>query len=90
MTNNNFIEKAKKEVIRYYRDTTPVNLTIDDVFIVWMCKTLQNYKAIMVAKVRPVDDRKIFEVTYNGDKHECYLDVYEKEENRCIAWRDDE
>lgn len=86
MTNEIFIDKAKKAIIRYYRDISFANLTMNDVFVVWMCKTLQNYKAIMSTKIH---DRMIFEVTYNGDSHECYLDAYEKEENR-IAWRDDE
>ncbi len=86
MTNNIFIGKAKTAIIRYYRDISFANLTMDDVFVVWSCKTLQNYKAIMATNAH---DQRIFEVTYNGDKHECYLDAYVKEENR-IAWRDDE
>ena len=86
MTNNSFIEKAKTAIIRYYRDISFANLTMDDLFVVWSCKTLQNYKAILATNAH---DQRIFEVTYNGDKHEGYLDAYVKEENR-IAWRDDE
>ena len=86
MTNEIFIDKAKKEVIRYYKDISFANLTMNDVFVVWSCKTLQNFKAILATNAH---DLRVFEVTYNGDKHECYLDAYIKEENR-IAWRDDE
>ena len=29
-------------------------------------------------------DGMYYEVTYNGDKNEIYLDAYKKFENRCI------
>ena len=51
-----------------------------DVFIVWYCKTLQNWKAL--AGIYGRDE--YFELTYNGDKKELYLDVYKKSENMCL------
>jgi hypothetical protein len=30
-------------------------------------------------------DGMYYELTYNGDKNELYLDAYKKWENRCIA-----
>ena len=48
------------------------------VYIVWMCKTLQNNKALASTNI---NDGRYYEVTYNGDKDEIYLDVYEKETN---------
>lgn len=56
-------------------------ITQDDVYIVWMCKTLQNSKAMLST---PVPDTRYYEVTYNGDKGEAYLDTYVKEKNDCI------
>lgn len=53
----------------------------EDVYIVWMCKTLQNNKALAST---PRLDGMYYELTYNGDKHEMYLDAYKKVENRCI------
>ena len=53
----------------------------DDVYIVWMCKTLQNSKALLST---PVPDTRYYEVTYNGDKKEAYLDAYVKEKNGCF------
>ena len=53
----------------------------DDVYIVWMCKTLQNSKALLST---PVPDTRYYEVTYNGDKCELYLDAYVKEKNICF------
>lgn len=49
-----------------------------DVYVVWMCKTLQNNKAMLSTTIH---DGRYYEVTYNGDKEEVYLDIYKKEEN---------
>lgn len=53
----------------------------DQIFIVWSCKTLQNWKMILSATFK---DAPLVEVTYNGDKKETYIDVYRKLENVCI------
>lgn len=83
MTNNEFIEMAKSVVLEYFykhKDATDKHgdITIDDVFVVWLCKTLQNNKALLSTTV---PDDMYYELTYNGDKGECYLDVYKKWEN---------
>lgn len=52
-----------------------------DVFIVWKCKVLQNWKWMISSTLF---DGMYYEVTYNGDKKEFYLDAYKKFENRCI------
>ena len=76
---------AKKIVLDYANEhidkTDNVQITLDNVFIVWFCKTLQNWKAL-VSTTLP--DGMYYEVTYNGDKKEAYLDAYKKFENRCI------
>lgn len=51
------------------------------VYIVWQCKTLQNWKFLISTDIH---DGMYYEVTYNGDKDEWYLDAYKKFENRCI------
>ena len=51
------------------------------VFTVWKVKALQNWK-FLIASTLP--DGMYYELTYNGDKQEWYLDAYKKFENRCI------
>ena len=53
-----------------------------DVYIVWKCKTLQNWKYLVSSTL---SDGMYYELTYNGDKHEWYLDAYKKFENKVIA-----
>ena len=52
-----------------------------DVFTVWKAKTLQNLKFLISSTLH---DGMYYEMTYNGDKQEWYLDAYKKFENRCI------
>ena len=49
--------------------------------IVWMCKTLQNWKFLITTDLH---DGMYYEVTYNGDVDAWYLDAYKKFENRVI------
>ena len=52
-----------------------------DVFIVWKAKILQNWK-YLISSTLP--DGMYYELTYNGDAHEWYLDAYKKFENKVI------
>lgn len=52
-----------------------------DVYFVWKCKALQNWKYLLSSTLF---DGMYYELTYNGDKEEWYLDAYKKFENRCI------
>lgn len=76
---------ARKIVLDYANEhidkTDNVQITLDNVFIVWFCKTLQNWKAL-VSTTLP--DGMYYEVTYNGNNKEIYLDAYKKFENRKI------
>lgn len=85
MENDKFL-KICKEIVRDYANehldkTDNKQITIDDVFIVWICKTLQNNKALLSTTLF---DGMYYEITYNGDKKEVYLDAYKKFENKCI------
>ena len=80
-----FIPLAKQTVLAYVRAhldvTDNVNVSINDIYVVWFCKTLQNWKALISTTL---PDGMYYEVTYNGDKKEIYLDAYKKFENKHI------
>ncbi len=52
------------------------------IFLVWNSKVLQNYKCTIYTNL---PNSPYFELTYNGDKKEWYLDVYVKLENKVIV-----
>ena len=85
MNEKEFVALVKKTVADYANQnldkTDGKKITEDDVFIVWMCKTLQNSKAMASTTLF---DGMYYELTYNGDKKEWYLDAYKKFENVCI------
>lgn len=76
-----FFDFVRAAIADYYAKTWGIEIAEYDVFIVWFCKTLQNFKAI--AATAEKDDR-LFEVTWNGDKGEAYLDSYYKMQNKVI------
>ena len=75
-------EKARRLVMEYFNErvekTDNVKLSMDDVYIVWFSKTLQNWKALVSTTV---SDGMYYEITYNGDKKETYIDAYKKWDN---------
>lgn len=85
MTSAEFITKCKRAVVNYcnsHRDCTDSKiLTKNNVYIVWYSKCLQNHKALLSTTV---PDGMYYELTFNGDKNEMYLDAYKKWENVVI------
>ena len=85
MNEQNFIRLCKTVVMNYANEhmdkTDGIIITTDDVYVVWMCKTLQNSKALLSTTL---SDGMYYELTYNGDKKELYLDAYKKFQNVCI------
>ena len=86
MNSDKFVELVKRTVRDYANEhldkTGEVKLTVDDVYIVWLSKTLQNSKALASTTL---SDGMYYELTYNGDKCELYFDAYKKFENRAIS-----
>ena len=83
MDNKDFVRLAKRAVVDYFNtqaDPTDKNGRIneDDVFVVWLCRTLGNNKALLSTTVT---DGMYYEVTYNGAKGEAYVDAYKKWKN---------
>jgi hypothetical protein len=77
------IETAKREVFEYalrHLDKTDEleNFTIESVYVVWFCRTLKNWKALVSTDL---PDGTYYEVTYDGAMESIYLDVYKKFDN---------
>lgn len=75
-------EKAKQIVVDYFNSNADVTdgkqITTDDVYVVWFCKTLQNWKVLASTNIT---DGMYYEITHNGDKDETYVDAYKKWDN---------
>ena len=86
MNEKDFVALCKKTVADYANGrldkTDGKVITEDDVFIVWMCKTLQNSKALASTTLF---DGMYYELTFNGNKKELYVDAYKKWENFCVV-----
>lgn len=85
MKNDAMLKRAKKLVVNYFNERVEVTdnkkITEEDVFVVWFCKTLQNWKALVSTTI---SDGMYYEITHNGDKGETYIDAYKKWENVCV------
>jgi hypothetical protein len=69
-------KKLVRRVVNEMHDMGP--LPEYELYVVWFCKTLQNWKALLTTTMA---DGMYFEVTFNGDKNETYVDAYKKQEN---------
>lgn len=84
-----FQSVCKKKMVEWYNLQREHNhslgqqIDLSNVFVVWSCKTLQNYKCLVSTTVS--GDGIYAEYTYNGDKQELYEDVYQKLSNACIT-----
>lgn len=85
MGNDEFINKCKEIVKDYANEhldkSDSKQITINDVFVVWSCKTLQNNKALLSTTLF---DGMYYEITHNGDKKEIYVDAYKKFQNYVV------
>ena len=84
MGTEEFLNLCKQKVVDYFNNrsekTDKFQMSLDDVFVVWSCKTLQNNKALLSTTV---SDGMYYELTFNGDKNELYFDAYKKWQNIC-------
>ena len=81
-TSTAMMDQARTIVMDYFNSHVEHpdknQITLNDVFVVWFSKTLQNWKALVSTTVF---DGSYYEITYNGDNDEIYVDVYKKYEN---------
>ena len=85
MGDKDFISKCKQIVNDYVMSnldiTDKINLQDFEIFVVWQVKVLQNNKALLSTTI---PDGMYYEITYNRNKEEFYLDAYKKFQNKCI------
>lgn len=79
LMNNKALNLVRDYIIEHLDKSDPIPEF--DVFTVWKAKTLQNWKFLISSTLH---DGMYYEMTYNGDKQEWYLDAYKKFENRRI------
>lgn len=84
MKTEQFIKVAKKIVTE--RELIDYDGVTDlEIFVVWYCKNLQNHKALLGS----TSSNNYYEITFNGDKKEIYVDSYSKAKNEKIEkWKD--
>lgn len=71
----------KNKVFNAIMLTTLLHINKEDLFIVWSCYILGNRKFLVGAK----NTNNYFEVTYNYDKNEWYVDEYTRVNNKKIS-----
>ena len=90
MDNNKFINMCKNMVVEYVNQSDYVAhngqkpyISKCNVFVVWLCRILQNNKALLSTTID--GDTRYYEITYNGNTREIYFDAYDKLQNVCIT-----
>lgn len=83
MTSANFELMCKEALVKALKENYDEDLTIDELHIVWFSKTLQNFKCTII-DLRP--NQRYYECSFNGDKNELYLDIYEKKHNIVVGF----
>lgn len=80
------IERAMAEVRIYAEDhlcpTDNVKLKEGDVYVVWFCYIIGGWKALVSTNLH---DGMYYEVTFNKDKNEIYVDAYKKFDKKVIS-----
>lgn len=83
---NKHFKETVNLVKNYYNSRVEITdnkrLTDDDIYIVWFCYILGGWKALASTTV---SDGMHYEIIFNKDTQEYYLDAYEKRETYCVA-----
>ena len=78
-------KKAMMLVVNYFNDhvekTDHFAIQLADVYVVWFSKTLQNWKVLISTTI---PDGMYYEVTYDGEMQQSYIDSYKKIKNVCV------
>ena len=87
---DHFLSICKKKLVEWYNEAfdcmnvyVQQKIDLSNTYVVWSCKALGNYKALLSTSVS--GDGIYVEFTYNGAKQELYMDVYHKIVNQKIT-----
>lgn len=80
--NQDLARKLVHDYVKGVGANVPDSFSIADVYIVWWSKTLQNSKCLVSTSI---PDGRYYELTYNGDRGEIYIDVYSKVDQMIVA-----
>lgn len=81
MSSYDFCVAAKNAIIKVAKEKYGEDYRIEDVQVVWMVHLLGFKKGIYIDSG---DNQRIYEVTYNRDRNEMYVDAYEKQSNTVV------
>lgn len=81
MTEQDFLKRAKQAIKICDDELQKVPHSVNHLQVVWMCHTL-GYKKATFFDVTHLNE--YFEVTYNRDKDEFYVDKYTKVYNNAV------
>lgn len=80
------LKMAKAAVVTWYNEhNQSYPIGIDDVYIVWFCKVLQNWKALAGTHH---SDGMYYEITFDGNNDLVYFDAYKKWQNVQMSGRE--
>lgn len=82
MNSYEFEVAAKNAVIAVIQQEYGDEYNIQQIQMVWFAHVLGNKKAILIDNGM---NMRIYEVTYNREKNELYVDVYEKQHNEKVT-----
>ena len=81
---NTALEIVRDYILNHLDKSDPV--PDFEVYTVWKCKALQNWKYLISSTLF---DGMYYELTYNGNKQEWYLDAYKKFSNQVISMKEE-
>ena len=81
MTSYDFCVAAKNAIIKTIKETYNEDYTIEDISVVWTCHILGFKKGIFIDNG---ENNRMYEATFNRDREEMYVDVYQKDLNKVV------
>lgn len=83
MTSYEFEVAAKKAIIASVKDRYEETFNIEDISVVWMTHVMGFKKGIFIDNG---ENSRMYEVTYNRDRDEMYVDMYVKDRNYVVKY----